>query len=691
VNSILFKFAVDNGLYGSEYAAMKVAGHELKGMMSYADCQVPGLGLPMMALVDFMGFRLIAMTLLPLAKGSLIYGTADAGKHMHADPAFCELMAVTAERLNLVPHICGDGTGVRLYSAADIEGHLGSDGRHYLYVLVHIFFYVCVSANIFSLSLSCRLDFSRTMPPTMPDPAIRQGHLYRLFRPEAVRAFEKPLCPDAYSGFIRPDPERAAYNLHVREATAWLLTKVVPPAAKSIQYGIVEAIGLDRVESYPLALDFHRHGINLRYIGYVIRWMIDNDGSKDAAYFLLIEAIARVVKNGLRRRLRRKMATLQMPLLAPYHKLIIYYLNHVFGDSAGDEDFSGGASSSERHNTTRSAWRGILHWLSTSFYILPADIVRLFADKLQMSGDSVNVSATLRSVMARRFEPASGQPPHDARLASASAGRSRMGGVMALARSQTAVSGRYLLFRRVEKLASLKFRGAVARRFRSGGSLNDQFTPFHELDLLKHTVRVKHTGPVATAEAIYCLTQALSGVADTSTSIELLTRSREHLLDALTSAPSDPRLLFYSARVCNRLVELSPKEYRTADAEIIEVDNYFLQSIDAFRKAPGYADGEHPALNEVYLIYARFLSKCGRLDRAEDHYLRSLEADPTYERGLSDYASFLIEHLHDRFKGNASVGADVDALNRRASQIRAHRAAAHKQHEQQQQQQQQHS
>ena len=32
VHNILFKFAVDNaGLYGSDYAAAKVAGHELKG------------------------------------------------------------------------------------------------------------------------------------------------------------------------------------------------------------------------------------------------------------------------------------------------------------------------------------------------------------------------------------------------------------------------------------------------------------------------------------------------------------------------------------------------------------------------------------------------------------------------------------------------------------------------------------
>ena len=36
VRNILFKFAVDsNGLYCGDYGAMKVAGHELKGIIAY--------------------------------------------------------------------------------------------------------------------------------------------------------------------------------------------------------------------------------------------------------------------------------------------------------------------------------------------------------------------------------------------------------------------------------------------------------------------------------------------------------------------------------------------------------------------------------------------------------------------------------------------------------------------------------
>ena len=84
----------------------------------------------------------------------------------------------------------------RFATAVDTEGHRGIDGKFYL------------------------LDFSRTMPPVdplLPTPVtffggggeeveeerggevVQNGHLFRLFRREFVRMYEKPLCPDAYS------------------------------------------------------------------------------------------------------------------------------------------------------------------------------------------------------------------------------------------------------------------------------------------------------------------------------------------------------------------------------------------------------------------------------------------------------------------------------------------------------------
>ena len=87
---IIFKFAVDdNGLYErNDEFIMKTAAHELYGLMSLIECNVPGLHFPLLALIgnagkvqsmiifsiDFRGYRLIATSVLPIDSTTLIYG-----------------------------------------------------------------------------------------------------------------------------------------------------------------------------------------------------------------------------------------------------------------------------------------------------------------------------------------------------------------------------------------------------------------------------------------------------------------------------------------------------------------------------------------------------------------------------------------------------------------------------------------
>eukprot|EP01125_Pyxidicula_operculata_P011063 TRINITY_DN3612_c0_g1_i6.p1 TRINITY_DN3612_c0_g1~~TRINITY_DN3612_c0_g1_i6.p1 ORF type:complete len:233 (+),score=33.32 TRINITY_DN3612_c0_g1_i6:38-700(+) len=67
---ILFKFVCDDkGIYGGDDgASMKVGGHELKGMIAYQQAEVPELHLPLMALIDYRGFRVVAISMLPINK-----------------------------------------------------------------------------------------------------------------------------------------------------------------------------------------------------------------------------------------------------------------------------------------------------------------------------------------------------------------------------------------------------------------------------------------------------------------------------------------------------------------------------------------------------------------------------------------------------------------------------------------------
>lgn len=77
--------------------------------MSLAYCNVPGLNLPMLCLVDYLGFRVVAMTRLPLRPGAPpTYGSSDGGRTVHnSDPALSQKMQAAATQLNLCRHLAG--------------------------------------------------------------------------------------------------------------------------------------------------------------------------------------------------------------------------------------------------------------------------------------------------------------------------------------------------------------------------------------------------------------------------------------------------------------------------------------------------------------------------------------------------------------------------------------------------------
>jgi len=68
----------------SDENAMRAAGHELKGMIAMSKCHVDDLCLPLMCLIDYLGFRLVAMSTLPISRQSIVYGSSD-GAAIHAD------------------------------------------------------------------------------------------------------------------------------------------------------------------------------------------------------------------------------------------------------------------------------------------------------------------------------------------------------------------------------------------------------------------------------------------------------------------------------------------------------------------------------------------------------------------------------------------------------------------------------
>lgn len=297
---IFFKFAKDSlGLYGGDEFAAKACNHELRGLNALLNCWVDGLHFPMLCLVDFLGFRLIASSILPITNKTLIYGSGDGGLTVaNSSPEFGDKVALVARILNLKAHLVGrSGKPQLLHLAGDVEGHKGTDGRFYI------------------------LDTARVFPADVPKVSIRCGHLYRLLRPELVKQNPVPLSSDAFS---RWGLHRAAqHNGEVVAAAGRLTSEIIPAFIAHLRETLADGseghhhrgsgvlfdfwptnIGT-HIDGELLTQQMHRRGINARYLSTIYTALATtSDSAEAAAKLVMTEMVARVVKAMLRTRLR---------------------------------------------------------------------------------------------------------------------------------------------------------------------------------------------------------------------------------------------------------------------------------------------------------------------------------------------------------------------------------------------------
>jgi hypothetical protein len=88
--------------------------------------------------IDYRGWRLVAMSILPLTSSSLCYGSQDSGRSVLAsNPEHNETVVLSVQefillqmkrvgqKLKLKGHFCGMNKRQFLYAPCDIEGHEG--------------------------------------------------------------------------------------------------------------------------------------------------------------------------------------------------------------------------------------------------------------------------------------------------------------------------------------------------------------------------------------------------------------------------------------------------------------------------------------------------------------------------------------------------------------------------------------
>jgi hypothetical protein len=138
----------DGGPYNNSFElSQKAAAHDLRGATAFLQHgRKAGLVASLQTLIDFAGFRLQAMQLLPLDSDSHVVGTCDACETLpFADPDTCKQFGYVADQLGLAEHnITVGGESVKLHFGADVEGHRGKDGKVYVLDTAYVESYVCV-------------------------------------------------------------------------------------------------------------------------------------------------------------------------------------------------------------------------------------------------------------------------------------------------------------------------------------------------------------------------------------------------------------------------------------------------------------------------------------------------------------------------------------------------------------------
>lgn len=321
-SGIFFKFAVDSfKIYGGDKFAMKACGLELTAMNALVSAGLMiGLNFPLCCIIDFLGHRLIAQSVLPINSSTLIYGSENRGGVIRtSNPKMNEIMKQLGKIHFIKGHIAGKGISAsELYGPLDIEGHQGTDQLFYLCDMARYFppecpeLFPCVARK--SSSTSSTGTRSQTC------------YLYRQLRPELLQAYSVPLSSDAYSPF--GIHERHIHNAEVKQATHFLFSEIIPSLASKLDgVSSLAPFGYnpDAAElpnNGAVANLLHRHGINIRWMGLVYRYM----RNQPIRLILLEEMIARVLKCEIRASLR----TADDLDLANLRSLALSQFNQIF-------------------------------------------------------------------------------------------------------------------------------------------------------------------------------------------------------------------------------------------------------------------------------------------------------------------------------------------------------------------------
>jgi hypothetical protein len=282
-DSIFFKFNDDaRKIYGGTLNAYKAGENELKNASYLFDAMFhfyPQFRVPLFAIIDYYGYQVSCIAYLPLERHfSLLYGSDDCGESVKTDASIANVVEEHARLFNLAPHVTIDknktttGFGVDakpketvVCLATDVEIHrvLRSSNNNPLQQSDSPMEGRRVDTSETTTTTTASsttkkqpppspselyffLDTARLLPPEFPMREslissittsfsctnvsvasnlvdLKKSIFFQFLRMEYVRAYPKPLCPDAFSPFLHGDKNRTTLNRDVKDATDLLL------------------------------------------------------------------------------------------------------------------------------------------------------------------------------------------------------------------------------------------------------------------------------------------------------------------------------------------------------------------------------------------------------------------------------------------------------------------------------------
>ncbi|DBA02373.1 TPA: hypothetical protein N0F65_007192 [Lagenidium giganteum] len=267
-HGILFKVCTDDhGRFeNSDELAAKYGGHEVRNSALYSRALLDEEKVltPLQCCVDFMGFRVVCSSKLPIDiitwtdSGSsiqkisrhLVFGSDNRGKSVtFQSKELDRIFASAIAKLNLCRHGARgyqDLTSKLVHAPADMLGYL-------------------TEKKTFAV-----VNFARGMPPEDPDvtPHLIQSTrgmsiMWRQLRPELVLSFGKPLSPDALSSVTYCTPDWQEQAQGVEDATKQLVEDKIPMFARKLS----QRPNYFESANFDLVREMHRHGINIRHLG----------------------------------------------------------------------------------------------------------------------------------------------------------------------------------------------------------------------------------------------------------------------------------------------------------------------------------------------------------------------------------------------------------------------------------------